>query len=223
MQQPGRSPSESLELRRQYQRYNSTGCYVDVRSLTHERFVNSPMLFLPYPPKRDSLLCVARHKAVTRTWDAPLSKALRPGFSVSGVEPSGVCFSWYCQPSSRSLGKLSSNRSSLKRTVLEQGSSRSFFLTKNDHWLPAGAGGNSSPSMSNNDLMRCFIRTISLTKVSRSWVRWRSSRYKGVGTWMPLSCPPRRFSEIPRLSSRLVFTLCPGALGIIDGEAIKHG
>src|SRR5262245_21089414 len=35
---------------------------------------------------------------------APLSKALRPGFSVSGVEPSGVCFSWYCQPSSRSLG-----------------------------------------------------------------------------------------------------------------------
>ena len=33
-----------------------------------------------------------------------LSKALRPGHSVSGVEPSGVCFSWYCQPSSRSLG-----------------------------------------------------------------------------------------------------------------------
>ena len=65
---------------------------------------NSPMTFLPYPPKRDSLLCVARHKAVTRTWDAPLSKALRPGLSVSGVEPSGVCFSWYCQPSSRSLG-----------------------------------------------------------------------------------------------------------------------
>src|SRR4029450_3981045 len=65
---------------------------------------DSPMTFLPYPPKRDSLLCVARHKAVTRTWDAPLSKALRPGLSVSGVEPSGVCFSWYCQPSSRSLG-----------------------------------------------------------------------------------------------------------------------
>ena len=53
-------------------------------------FFNSPMTFLPYPPKRDSLLCVARHKAVTRTWDAPLSKALRPGHSVSGVEPSGV-------------------------------------------------------------------------------------------------------------------------------------
>ena len=65
---------------------------------------DSPMTFLPYPPKRDSLRCVARHKAVTRTWDAPLSKALRPGHSVSGVEPSGVCFSWYCQPSSRSLG-----------------------------------------------------------------------------------------------------------------------
>src|SRR5262249_37361756 len=173
------------------------GCYVDVKSLTHERFVNSPMLFLPYPPKRDSLLCVARHKAVTRTWDAPLSKALRPGFSVSGVEPSGVCFSWYCQPSSRSLGKLSSNRSSLKRTVLEQGSSRSFFLTKNDHWLPAGAGGNSSPSMSNNDLMRCFIRTISLTKVSRSWVRWRSSRYKGVGTWMPFELSATKVLRAP--------------------------
>jgi ABC transporter substrate binding protein len=62
------------------------------------------MTFLAYPPKRDSLLCVARHKAVTLTWDAPLSKALRPGLSVSEVEPSGVCFSWYCQPSSRSLG-----------------------------------------------------------------------------------------------------------------------
>src|SRR5262249_26719421 len=62
------------------------------------------MLFLPYPPKRDSLLCVARHKAVTRTWDAPLSKALRPGFSVWGVDPAGVCSSWYCQPSSLSLG-----------------------------------------------------------------------------------------------------------------------
>src|SRR5262249_61139804 len=52
-------------------RVNSAGCYVDVKSLTHERFVNSPMLFLPYPPKRDSLLCVPRHKAVTRTLDAP--------------------------------------------------------------------------------------------------------------------------------------------------------
>src|SRR4030095_692918 len=37
------------------------------QSLTHECSLNSPMTFLPYPPKRDSLLCVARHKAVTRT------------------------------------------------------------------------------------------------------------------------------------------------------------
>src|SRR5262249_41057031 len=62
------------------------------------------MLFLPYPPKRDSLLCVARHKAVTRTWDAPLSKALRPRFSVSGVDPSGFCSSCSCHPSILSLG-----------------------------------------------------------------------------------------------------------------------
>ena len=41
---------------------------------------------------------------------------------------------------------------------------------------------HSTLGMSSSDLMRCFIRTISLTKVSRSWVRWRSSRYKGVGT-----------------------------------------
>jgi hypothetical protein len=53
------------------------GCQV-----TNTRMLfNSPMTFLPYPPKRDSLLCVARHKAVTRTWDAPLFKALRPGLS----------------------------------------------------------------------------------------------------------------------------------------------
>jgi hypothetical protein len=56
----------------------------------------------------------------------------------------------------------------LKRTVPEQGSFLSLFFTMNDHWLPAGAGGNSIPSMSNNDLMRCFIPTISLTKVSRN-------------------------------------------------------
>ena len=56
-----------------------------------------------YPPKRDSLLYVARHLAVTLTCDAP-SKALRPGISVSRVEPSGDLFSWYCQSSSRSLG-----------------------------------------------------------------------------------------------------------------------
>src|SRR5205807_1907142 len=61
--------------------------------------------------------------------------------------------------------------SSLKRTVEEQGSFLSLSLTMNDHWLPAGAGGNSTPSISNSDLMRCFIPTISLTKVSRNWVR----------------------------------------------------
>ena len=61
------------------------------------------MTFSPYPSKRDSLLYVARHQAVTLTCDAP-SKALRPGISVSRVEPSGVLFSWYCPSSSRSLG-----------------------------------------------------------------------------------------------------------------------
>src|SRR5258705_3092779 len=61
------------------------------------------MTFFPYPPKRDSLLYVARHGAVTLTCDAP-SKALRPGISVSRVEPSGDLFSWYSPSSSRSLG-----------------------------------------------------------------------------------------------------------------------
>jgi hypothetical protein len=43
-----------------------------------------------------------------------------------------------------------------------------------DHERPlaaAGAEGNAIPSSSNSDLMRCFIPTISLTKVSRNWVR----------------------------------------------------
>ncbi len=62
------------------------------------------MTFSPYPPKRDCLLYVARHWAVTLTCDAPFLKALRPGLSVSKVEPSGVCFSWYWLSSSRSLG-----------------------------------------------------------------------------------------------------------------------
>src|SRR5215216_133015 len=62
------------------------------------------MTFFPYPPKRDCLLYVARHKAVTLTWNAPLSKALRPGISFSKIEPSGVFFSWYWLSSSRSLG-----------------------------------------------------------------------------------------------------------------------
>lgn len=55
-------------------------------------------------PKRHLLLCVARHDAVTLTWDAPLSKAQGPGLSVSSIEPSGVCLSPFCLSSSRSLG-----------------------------------------------------------------------------------------------------------------------
>src|SRR5258705_13884535 len=61
------------------------------------------MTFFPYPPKRDSLLYVARHGAVTLPGDAP-SKALRPGISVSRVEPSGDLFSWFSPSWSRSLG-----------------------------------------------------------------------------------------------------------------------
>src|SRR5262249_30641296 len=38
-------------------------------------------------PKRDLLLCVARHRAVTLTRNAPLSKAQSPGISVSRIEP----------------------------------------------------------------------------------------------------------------------------------------
>src|SRR5439155_4959966 len=81
-------------------------CYVDVKSLTQ----NALMFFLPpiklnHPrPKRDLLLCVARHMAVTLTRNAPLSKAPSPGISVSRVEPSGVV-SRFCLSSSRSLGR----------------------------------------------------------------------------------------------------------------------
>ena len=56
-------------------------------------------------PKRDLLLCVARHTAVTLTRNAPLFRAQSPGISVSRVEPSGVFFSRFCQSSSRSLGR----------------------------------------------------------------------------------------------------------------------
>src|SRR6266498_5580164 len=56
-------------------------------------------------PKRDLLLCVARHTAVTLTRNAPLSKAPSPGISVSRVEPSGVFVSRFSQSSSRSLGR----------------------------------------------------------------------------------------------------------------------
>src|SRR5215510_3188471 len=38
-------------------------------------------------PKRDLLLCVARHRAVTLTRNAPFSKAQSPGISVSRIEP----------------------------------------------------------------------------------------------------------------------------------------
>src|SRR5258706_10080624 len=61
------------------------------------------MTFLANPPKRDSLLYVARSTAVTLTCDAP-SKALRPGISVSRIEPSGFFSPWSCRSSIRSLG-----------------------------------------------------------------------------------------------------------------------
>ena len=54
-------------------------------------------------PKRDLLLFVARHTAVTLTRNAPLFRAQGPGISVSSAEPSGVFLSRFCQPSSRSL------------------------------------------------------------------------------------------------------------------------
>src|SRR5215208_1766067 len=67
--------------------------------------LNSPMTFFPYPPKRDSLVCVARPKAVTLTCDAPLLKALRPGISVSKAESSASRgLPEFCLSSSRSLG-----------------------------------------------------------------------------------------------------------------------
>ncbi len=56
-------------------------------------------------PKRDLLLCVARHTAVTLPRKAPLSKAQCPGSSGSVTEPSGVfSLSRVCRSSSRSLG-----------------------------------------------------------------------------------------------------------------------
>ena len=56
-------------------------------------------------PKRDLLLCVARHTAVTLTRNAPLFRAQSPGISVSRVEPSGVFLSRFSKSSSRSLGR----------------------------------------------------------------------------------------------------------------------
>src|SRR6266498_3671706 len=56
-------------------------------------------------PKRDLLIFVARHTAVTLTRNAPLFRALSPGISVSRVEPSGVFLSRFSESSSRSLGR----------------------------------------------------------------------------------------------------------------------
>src|SRR5262245_2674473 len=39
---------------------------------------------------------------------------------------------------------------------------------------------------------------------------------------MLFNCPPRKLSDRPRLSRRLVLTLCPAARGIIDGAATKQ-
>ena len=56
-------------------------------------------------PKRDCLLFVARHTAVTLTRNAPLSRAQGPGISVSSVERSGVFVSRFWLSSRRSLGR----------------------------------------------------------------------------------------------------------------------
>src|SRR5262245_46594767 len=45
----------------------------------------------------------------------------------------------------------------LKAHSIGAGSFLSLAFTFKDHSLPAGAGGNSTPSKSNSDLMRCFI------------------------------------------------------------------
>src|SRR6266498_3101976 len=68
-------------------------------------FFLSPIKLNHPRPKRDLLLCVARHTAVTLTRNAPLSKAQSPGISVSRIEPSGVFVSRFSQSSSRSLGR----------------------------------------------------------------------------------------------------------------------
>ena len=75
---------------------SSTSCYVDVKSPNRRMLFFLMTLLLPRP-KRDLLLCVARHTAVTLTRNAPLSKAQSPGLSVSANEPSGVFdFSRFC-------------------------------------------------------------------------------------------------------------------------------
>ena len=57
-------------------------------------------------PKRDLLLCVARHTGRHTSLQCALSKAQGPGLSVSNREPSGVVsLSRFCATSSRSLGR----------------------------------------------------------------------------------------------------------------------
>ena len=81
----------------------STCCYVDIKRRIYES--SSFLSLFSSRPKRDWLLCVARLKAVTLSWDAPLSQAHCPGLSVSETEPSGVVLSRFCTSSSRSLGR----------------------------------------------------------------------------------------------------------------------
>jgi hypothetical protein len=67
---------------------------------------NRQVLFFLRPtarPKRDLLLCVARHPAVIEM--RPSLKHEAPGISVSRVEPSGVFLSRFSLSSSRSLGR----------------------------------------------------------------------------------------------------------------------
>src|SRR6266704_5135097 len=96
-------------------------------------FFLSPIKLNHPRPKRDLLLCVARHTAVTLTRNAPLSKAPSPGISVSRVEPSGVFISRFCPSSSRSLGRC---------LLLGQRSRMNFFshhvrsLLHQDHGNP---------------------------------------------------------------------------------------
>ena len=57
-------------------------------------------------PKRDLLLCVARHMGRHTSSQYAISKAQGPGLSVSNREPLGIfSFSRFCATSSRSLGR----------------------------------------------------------------------------------------------------------------------
>ena len=65
----------------------STGCYVDVK-LSDTRVLLFCYDSFTSRPKRDLLLFVARHYAVTLTCNAPRFEASGPGLSVSSIEPS---------------------------------------------------------------------------------------------------------------------------------------